>query len=175
MTLFAGNAVEALPPARMPSAEMIADALANEIALIEELISIMTKQRAAVSVNDLQAVDDSVFATHRVLGTLAESRKRRRALSAMLGEREELPLESLDEVLGDRMTDSLRAVRSALHETARTLSREVAINRHVLRHALASGDSYLRTLAGAPATATYSPRLDAGSNARGSAALNRRA
>lgn len=175
MTLFAGHAVEALPPARMPTAEMIADALANEISLIEELVAIMTRQRAAVSMNDLQSVDDSVYATHRVLGTLAESRKRRRALSTMLGEREDLPLESLDEVLGERMTDSLRAVRSALHDAARTLSREVAINRHVLRHALATGDSYLRTLAGAPATATYAPNLETNGLSRGSAVLNRRA
>ncbi|MDB4917748.1 MAG: FlgN family protein [Gemmatimonadetes bacterium] len=169
------SVVEALPPARMPSAEMIADSLASEIALIEELVSIMQRQRASVAVNDLQAVDDTVYATHRVLGTLAESRRRRRSLSSMLGEREDLPLESLDHVLGDRMTESLRAVRSALHEAARTLSREVAINRHVLRSALASGDSYLRTLAGAPATATYSPVLESGSVARGSAVLNRRA
>lgn len=167
--------VEALPPARMPSAEMIADALASEISLIEELISIMLRQREAVSRNDLQAVDDSVFATHRVLGTLAESRRRRRSLSAMLGEREDLPLESLDDVLGDRMTESLRAVRSALHDSARVLSREVAINRHVLRNALANGDTYLRTLAGVPSTATYAPASDSGGASRGIALLNRRA
>lgn len=167
--------VEALPPARMPSAEMIADALASEIVLIEELVNIMQQQRRAVAVNDLQTVDDSVYSTHRVLGTLAESRRRRRAISTMLGEREDLSLDSLDHILGDRMTDSLRVVRSALQEAARTLSREVAINRHVLRNALASGDTYLRTLAGVPSTATYSPVLDASSTGRGAAVINRRA
>jgi hypothetical protein len=159
----------------MPTAEMIADALAGETSLIDELIAIMLRQREAVAVNDLQAVDDSVFATHRVLGTLAESRRRRRSLSIMLGEREDLPLESLDNVLGDRMTESLRVVRSALHDSARVLSREVAINRHVLRNALAAGDTYLRTLAGAPATATYSPVPDSSAATRGVTVLNRRA
>ena len=166
--------VEALPPARMPSAEMLADAMASEVALLEELISVMLRQRETVAENDLQALDDTVFATHRVLGTLGEARRRRRALNGMLGEREDLPLESLDDILGDRMTESLRLVRSTLLDAAKRLSREVAINRHVLRGALASGDSYLRTLAGAPATPTYTPMIGV-SETRGAMVINRRA
>lgn len=167
--------VEAMPPARIPSTEMIGDAIASEVSLIEELVSLMLRQREAVAVNDMQALDDTVFTTHRVLGTLAESRRRRSALNAMLGEREELPLDSLDDVLGDRMTDSLRVLRTALHDAARTLSREVAINRHVLRHALASGDNYLRTLAGAPPVPTYARGRDPVSDTRAIGILNRRA
>ncbi len=167
--------MEALPPARTPSADVIAEAMACELSLIEDLLSLMRLQREAVAANDIQTLDDTVFATHRVLATLAESRRQRRALNSMLGERDGLPLDSLDEVLGERMTDAIRAIRTSLVNAASTLSRDVAINRHILRQALASGDAYLRTLAGAPAPATYAPRLDAGSDARGITVLNCRA
>jgi hypothetical protein len=146
---------EALVPASVPSAEMLTDALASEGRLIEELINIMRQQRSAVAVDDLQGVDDSVFATHRVLVTLGEARRRRRTLNRMLGEREDISIEALDDVLGSRMTDSLREVRESLRQAAQALSREVAINRQVLRQALASGDAYVRTLAGVPPAMTY--------------------
>jgi hypothetical protein len=138
---------------------MIADAMAAEKALVDELVLIMRKQRAAVAGNDLQALDDSVFATHRVLATLSQARRRRHMLNTLLGEREDLPLEALEDVLGARMTESLRLVRNTLQESARVLSREVAVNRFVLKHAITSGDACLRVLKGTPAqgTPTYSP------------------
>jgi hypothetical protein len=130
-------AVEALAPANPPSIDSLADALASERRLFDELIAIMHRQREAVSAGDRQGVDDTVFATHRVLATLTEARRRRRALNRMLGEREDLPIESLDEVLGARMTDLLRARRGELQGSARALSREVRVNRRLLRKAFA--------------------------------------
>jgi hypothetical protein len=55
------------------------------------------------------------------------------------------------------MTPALRTARDELHNAARSLSREVALNRRILREALAAGDAYARTLAGADAkpTPTY--------------------
>src|SRR5438128_366694 len=115
--------VEGISPARAPSTEMIADAMAAEATLIDELVSIMRKQRAAVAGNDLQSLDDTVFATHRVLATLSQARRRRHLINTLLGEREDLPLDQLDTVLGSRMTESLRLVRATLQESARVLSR----------------------------------------------------
>jgi hypothetical protein len=167
---------EALVPASVPTAEVLAEALASEGRLIEELINIMRRQRSAVAVDDLQGVDDSVFATHRVLVTLGEARRRRRTLNRMLGEREDISIDALDDVLGPRMTDALRSVRETLQLSAQALSREVALNRQVLRKALASGDAYVRTLAGVPAAMTYGARsLPMESAPPGGTLINRRA
>jgi hypothetical protein len=169
------GAIEALVPSQAPSVEALADAMASEKRLIDELIAIMRRQRSAVAVDDLQGVDDSVFATHRVLVTLNEARRRRRALNRMLGEREDITIDALDHVLGPRMTEALREVRDALQVSARALSQEVAVNRQVLRQALASGEAYVRTLTGAPANVTYSAPTVAADPMRGGTLLNRRA
>ncbi|HXT19092.1 MAG TPA: flagellar export chaperone FlgN [Gemmatimonadaceae bacterium] len=139
--------------------DSLTDALQTERRLLDELIAVMRRQRDAVGADDLQSVDDSVFATHRVLVTLSEARRRRRNLNTLIGQREDLGIHSLDEVLGPRMTAALRAARDDLHNAARSLSREVAINRRILRQALACGDEYARTLAGVAGPAgspTYS-------------------
>jgi hypothetical protein len=136
----------------------LTEALTTERRLLDELIAVMRRQRNAVGDDDLQSVDDSVFSTHRVLVTLSECRRRRRNLNALIGQREDLGIHSLDEALGSRMTPTLRTARDELHNAARALSREVALNRRILREALACGDAYARTLAGAGASdkaATY--------------------
>jgi hypothetical protein len=130
-------AVQGLAPANPPSVDSLADALASEKRLFDELIAIMRRQRSAVSSDDRQGVSDSVFATHRVLATLTEARRRRQTLNRMLGEREDLSIDSLDEVLGARMTDLLRTARGELQGSARTLAREVSVNRRLLRTAFA--------------------------------------
>jgi hypothetical protein len=128
--------------------DSLTDALTTERRLLDELIAVMRRQRAAVGQDDLQSVDDSVFSTHRVLVTLSEARRRRRQLNTLIGQREDLGIHALDEVLGARMTPALRDARDQLHDAARALSREVAINRRVLREALACGDAFAKTLAG---------------------------
>ncbi|MGH2898498.1 MAG: flagellar export chaperone FlgN [Solirubrobacteraceae bacterium] len=135
--------------------DSLTDALLTERRLIDELIAVMRRQRDAVGHDDLQKVDDSVFATHRVLVTLNEARRRRRTLNTLIGQREDIGIHSLDEALGPRMTPALRDARDELHVAARTLSREVALNRRILREALAVGDAYARTLAGAEESPTY--------------------
>lgn len=131
--------------------DALTDALATERRLLDELIAVMRRQRAAVSDDNLQVVDDSVFATHRVLVTLGEARRRRRTLNTLIGQREDLAIHALDEALGPRMTPALRAARDDLHNAARALSREVSLNRRVLRKALTCGDACARTLTGAAA------------------------
>lgn len=113
------------------------DALATERRLLEELIGVMRRQREAVRDDDLQSVDDSVYAMHRVLATLSEARRRRRSLNALIGQREDIGIHALDGALGARMTPALRVARNELYVAARALSREVEMNRRVLRAVLA--------------------------------------
>jgi hypothetical protein len=86
-----------------------------------------------------------------VLVTLSEARRRRRTLNTLIGQREDLGIHALEEALGPRMTPALRAARDELFNAARALSREVALNRRILREALACGDAYARALTGADA------------------------
>jgi len=135
--------------------DSMTDALLTERRLLDELIAVMRRQRTAVGRDDLQSVDDSVFATHRVLVTLNEARRRRRTLNTLIGQREDIGIHALEEVLGSRMTPALRDARDELHHAARALSHEVSLNRRILREALAHGDAYARTLAGAEKPPTY--------------------
>ena len=108
----------------------------------------MRRQRAAVGADNLQEVEESVYAMQRVLHTLAEARKRRRALNVRFGRGEDLGLRDLETALGASFTPRVREAREALQQAAQTLSGEVAINRHVLREALANNDQYVRALLG---------------------------
>lgn len=130
------------------------DALISERRLLDELIAQMRRQRAAVSSDDIQGVDDSTFATHRILATLGQARQRRRQLNVLLGGNEETTLRELEELLGDVADERLRDARTRLQQAADVLTREVGMNRRLLREALTSTDQHVRTLVGTPATAT---------------------
>jgi flagellar biosynthesis/type III secretory pathway chaperone len=136
----------------VPSSTITAltDVIRSELRLLNELMGVMQRQRQAVAADDLQAVEESVYATHRVLHTLNEARRRRRSINRMLGESDDLSIRELDAVLGGRMPEELRSARDELELLARALSSEVEVNRRVLRQALASGDDYVRSLYGAP-------------------------
>jgi hypothetical protein len=156
--------------------DALTNAVTSEVRLLEDLIGIMRRQRKAVSGDDLQGVDDSVFATHRVLVTLAEARRRRRSLNQLVGGNEDLPLRNIEDLLGDRMTDELRFAREGLHAAALTLSREVETNRHLLREALASGTEYVRAIYGAPEPAAgYAPSAQRAEAEPGGMLINRTA
>jgi hypothetical protein len=116
--------------------ESLIDAFETESRLLDELIGVMQRQRGAVGADDLQAVDDTVFATHRVLATLTEARSRRQTLNRLLGYREDLVIQSLHEALGSRLSAALDAARTRLSTAARNLSTEVSVNRRLLRAAL---------------------------------------
>ena len=124
----------------MPSAlspiDSLSEALATERRLIDELLAVIRRQRTAVADDDLRGIEDSMFATHRLLVTLSEAKCRRRTLNTLLGQSEDVGILALDRVLGARMTAELRAERDGLHQAARTLSREVAVNRELLRDAM---------------------------------------
>ena len=162
---YSASAVQAGGGGGTPAAvEALAGAITAEVRLLEDLIGVMRKQRSAVSADDLEGVDDSVFATHRILVTLGEARRQRRSLSRFIAGSEEIPLRALDDVLGERMTDSLRDARDGLRAVAITLSREVEINRQVLRGAISGGSDLVRSLYGsveAPNLYAVEPRPDA--------------
>lgn len=133
------SVLSSLSPAGQPSVEVLADAISSERRLIEGLIAIMRRQRNAIAADDLQGLDDSVFDTHRVLATLSEARRRRHALNRMFGEREDISIDALEDMLGPRMTEQLADLRDSLQQSARALSQEVTINRQMLRQALVAG------------------------------------
>jgi flagellar biosynthesis/type III secretory pathway chaperone len=138
------------PPTSM-LLEALHDALVSERRLLDDLIAQMRQQRVAVSGDDIQGVDDSTFATHRILATLGQARQRRRQLNLLLGGSEDLTLRDLEVTLGDQIDARLRDARQRLQLAADLLAREVGMNRKLLREALHSGDQYVRTLVGAPA------------------------
>jgi hypothetical protein len=179
VTVYSLDATRPLRAVGAPTAtavEALTSAVASEVRLLEDLIGIMRRQRNAVASDDLQGVDDSVFATHRVLVTLAEARRRRRALNQLVAGTEDVPLRSIEEHLGERMTDELRFARDGLHAAALTLSKEVETNRHVLREAIASGSEYVRSIYGAADPhASYAPAARPEPETAGGLLLNRRA
>ena len=131
------------------------DALVSERRLLDDLIAQMRRQRSAVSADDIQGVDDSTFATHRILATLGQARTRRRQLNLLLGGSEDCTLRELEALLAELMDGRLRDARVRLQQAADLLTREVGMNRKLLREALSSGDQYVRTLVGAPIVPTY--------------------
>lgn len=168
--------LEEIPATRtvISPVDSLTDALSTERRLLDELIAVLRRQREAVGDDDLQRVDDSVFATHRVLVTLSEARRRRRNLNALIGHREDLGIHALDEALGPRMTDALRAARDELQVAARALSREVSLNRRILREALAHGDAFAKTLAGVEESPVYGQQPNAQARSQTNSLLDRR-
>lgn len=140
----------------------LVDSLQTELRLVEELTAIMLRQRASVAAEDLQGVEDSVYALQRVLSTLGESRKRRRTINVCLGFAEDIPLRDLLEVMGDAAPAALRTASRKLSDHARQLANEVNVNRQVLRESLTAGDAYVRALTGTvPPTIGYGESLGA--------------
>jgi hypothetical protein len=154
----------------------LAETLRAEARLLEDLVSIMTRQRDAVSHDDIDSLDDTVFSTHRVLVTLGEARRRRRSLNALLGGSDDLSLTGLDELFDGIVPLEIRSASVRLTETAKLLQREVEINRRVLRVAIEAGDRLVRVLMGAPMTASisYAPAANARGGSPGGVILDRK-
>ncbi|WP_396221514.1 flagellar export chaperone FlgN [Gemmatimonas sp.] len=130
------------------------DALISERKLLDDLIAQMRRQRAAVAADNIEGVDDSTFATHRILATLGQARTRRRQLNILMGGSEDCTLRELEDMLGDQVDPRLRDARVRLTQAADLLTREVGMNRKLLREALTNTDQHVRTLVGAPALPT---------------------
>lgn len=155
-TLITQDAAPHFGPPTTALLDALHDALISERRLLDELIAQMRRQRAAVSSDDIQGVDDTTFSTHRVLATLGQARQRRRQLNVLLGGSEDCKLSDLEEQLGEQFDARIREARQRLQQAADLLAREVGMNRKLLREALSANDQHVRTLVGAPATtSTY--------------------
>jgi hypothetical protein len=132
----------------------LVDALRSEWRLVDDLAATMRRQRAAVAGDDLDTVDDTVFATHRVLATLGQARLRRRQLNRLLAGADEVPLRALADAAcahpaGRARADELRAACDLLVAGAAALAREVDVNRRILGDALSVGEQHARALGAA--------------------------
>lgn len=130
--------------------DRLSGALLAEVRLLAELVAVMRRQRECVAIDDLEGVDESVFATHRILSTLGEARKRRRSIALLLGESDDLSLKALDNFFSGVAPENIRDAGRQLEHTALTLHREVEINRRVLRQSLDASDQHVRLLCGMP-------------------------
>lgn len=128
--------------------DAFSDALRREAKLLLDLGEVLERQRAAVARDDLAVVDETVYSAQRVFRTLAEARRRRKALLDILGIDPEVGLDALESVLGGRMTADVGLAREELKEAARRLSSELTVNRKVLQGAIASGDELIKGLTG---------------------------
>lgn len=154
MTLFPQETAPRLGVPTGALLDALHDALISERKLLDDLIAQMRRQRASVAADDIEGVDESTFATHRILATLGQARTRRRQLNILLGGSEDCTLRELEEMLGNQIDARLRDARLRLTQAADLLTREVGMNRKLLREALTSTDQHVRTLVGAPALPT---------------------
>lgn len=138
-TLRAVTTMPTLDPRSPAAASALRDAFFSETRLLNDLIAIMRQQREAASRDDLPAMDDSVFATQRVLHTLAEARRRRHVIYRTLGAPEDDGVAAIATTLGSALTPELTHALDMLMSTASVLASEVADNRTALRQALAAG------------------------------------
>jgi hypothetical protein len=141
-TLYAPESVSRPAVPSTTLLDTLHDALVSERRLLDDLIAQMRRQRAAVASDDIQGVDDSTFATHRILATLGQARQRRRQLNVLLGGSEDCTLRELEELLGEQVDDRFRDARVRLQQAADVLTREVGMNRKLLREALSNTDQH---------------------------------
>ncbi len=134
----------------------LASVMRAESRLLGDLLTVMARQRDAVAADDVQAVEESVFAIHRVLHTIGEAQRRRRSVYRQLGVADDLPIRDLESFLAVPIPDELRAARDEVESLARKLAIVVDVNRMVLRGALSKGEDYVRALGGAPENQFYS-------------------
>lgn len=123
------------------SHEALADTLASEARLLDELSGLLRRQRAAVAADSLEEIEDSVYNTHRILMTLGEARRRRVALVDLLG-------------AGVR-EGPLRGSFDRLRDAALALGMEVEVSREILRQAMQGSEELIRAAYGAPASGAF--------------------
>ena len=147
------------PPDLLPphTGDLI-DAFDSECRLLAELARVLVAQREGVSSDDLDQLDASVFAAHRVLRTLQQARERRRTLLQLMGAPADLTPRELDGFMGPGMPPELASARDRLLESADGLARELTVNRRVLDGAMAVGERLIQLFVGTEGGGeTYAP------------------
>lgn len=147
----------AMAPVRVDVAGLTR-ALREETRLLGQLKDVLLDQREAVARDDLAAVDQSVFDAQRVLLSLSQARRRRKALLVLASGDEDRKLVDLPELLGALMTPELEEALDAVLAAAGGVAREMGTNRQILHGAVMTGNAILQALGGAPKEPVYSGR-----------------
>ena len=137
---------ESMPPrdAVPERLDELTRALEHERRLIGLLRHALLRQRHGIGADDAGAIDSSVLALGRTLRTLEEARRRRLALTAVIGG--PVPLGELERAYADVLPADFRAARAAVRRAAEETAREVAVNQDILRCVIQVGDAFLRQL-----------------------------
>jgi FlgN protein len=125
-------------------------ALRDEHAVLEDLVATLERQRNAVSRDDIDSVNDSVFAAHRLLSAYREARTRRRSVVTVACGGGEGSLEDLEQSMSVTLTDAERRASTELRDAAKRLVAAIDQNRKLLQAAMSSGDAFFRILTGTP-------------------------
>ena len=139
---------------------LLVRALRDEHAVLEDLVATLERQRRAVAQDDIDAVNDSVFAAHRLLGAYREARSRRRSAVIVACGGGEGSIEDLPAALGHQFSEQERRATEDLRGAAKRLVAAVDQNRRLLQAAMSSGDAFFKLLTGAGANAapqSYAP------------------
>lgn len=124
----------------------LAESLRDEARMFDTLADILRSLRDAVASDDIDAMDQSVFATHRLHVNLGEAHKRRRQLNQLLGETGDLSVIVIADFFGGNVPREVGAAADRLAAAGRAVQREVALNRRVLRDAILSADRVARAV-----------------------------
>jgi hypothetical protein len=124
----------------------LAEALLYEASIIEELRQALLRQRAGVAADDADAVESSIHAMGRTLLTLDEAKRRRAALTTLIAGGEPAPLDRLETLLGGTVPREIDEARTLVKRAALQTAQEIAINQHILKRALETGDLFLQKL-----------------------------
>jgi hypothetical protein len=149
------RSASALTPRIDPShrtVQALEDTLRSETRILRDLLHVLHRQRTAVAATDVDAINDNIFAMHRVLLTLAEARRCRQQLVEWFGASPGLARRSHEErslEFGPWATPPIQDLRDELRLLAATVAREVETNRQILRGIIAAGEELIRVLAGA--------------------------
>ncbi len=159
------------------SVHALEDALRSETRLLRDLLQALHHQREAIAATDVNAINDSIFVMHRVLLTLAEARRYRSQILELLGVSPILSQGRLSLELVPGVTMAIRELHEELRSLATDVSREVEMNRHILRGIIAAGEELIRVLAGAGpgmSDASTAPGMSSGgSGGAGGILINR--
>ncbi len=126
--------------------EKLAAALQHEARLMEELHAVLVRQRSSVAQNDSAAIEDSVEAMGRTLFTLQTARERRLSLVKLLTGGKGRSLTDVPRLLGEPVPQIVLEAKERVHEAATDVSREAAINQHVIRRSLDAGEAFIQRL-----------------------------
>ena len=126
--------------------EECVNALIDEGRTLQRLAGVLERQRHGVAENDSHAIEETVHAMGRILLTTDEAKRRRRALLALAGAPEDLPLSELEVAFGDPLPEALATARNSVWETAMAVRRAGANNHRIISRALQAGDEFLRRL-----------------------------